>query len=349
MIGVRRLIAAALLAIGLLTSAPARAACGGDCDGNGAVSVAELVVGVRIALGAADVGACAAADANGDGAVSIAELIVSVHAALEGCPPPARLVALSREGRIASLDLAAPWTVRASADLGAEIANARCAAGRCLVVHPSVDAISVVDAVDLSTAEPIVLERGADPRDVALIDEHTAVIGQYGRAQLLEVDLITRQTTAIDLGALADADGLPEVLRLAHCGRRVYAQLRRVDHKTDAPAPGGAVLAVVDLALPPGERVVDADPDTPGLQGIALADRPAFDMTADCAAGRLYVAEPRPLMQGGGGYEEVDLDALAARDLPIDTGAEVGGFAVVGGGEYWLITHTSSAPARPRI
>ncbi|MGH7787959.1 MAG: hypothetical protein ACRERC_13895 [Candidatus Binatia bacterium] len=337
-------LATALLALGALASEPARAACGGDCNGDAAVSVAELIIGVRIALGEADVGACAPVDASGDGAVSVAELIAAVRAALGGCAPAARLIALSREGRIASLDLAAPWTVRASADLGADIASARCRAGRCLVVHPAVDMISVVDAADLSAAEPITLPRGAEPRDVALVDEHTAVVGQYGRAQLLEVDLTTRLTAAIDLSPLADADGLPEVLRLASCGRRVFAQLRRVDHDTGVPSPDGAVLAVVDLDRPRDQRVVDADPDTPGIQGIALAARPAFDMPVDCAAGRLFVAEPEPLMQGGGGYEEVDLAALVARDLPIDTGAEVGGFESVGGGEFWLITHTEFGP-----
>ena len=67
-------------------------------------------------------------------------------------------------------------------------------------------------------------------------------------------------------------------------------------------------------------------------------------MPVDCAAGRLYVAEPVPLMQGGGGYEVVDLDALTAGELPIATGAEVGGFEVLAPGAYWLITHTEFGP-----
>jgi hypothetical protein len=146
------------------------------------------------------------------------------------------------------------------------------------------------------------------------------------------------------VSALADADGLPETLRLASCGRRVFAQLRRVDHDTEAPAPIGAALAVIDLDRAGSDRVVDADPATAGVQGIALAGRPNFDMPADCAAGILYVAEPAPLMQGGGGYEQVDLGTLRAGDLPIDTGAEVGGFEFVGADQFWLITHTEFGP-----
>jgi hypothetical protein len=148
----------------------------------------------------------------------------------------------------------------------------------------------------------------------------------------------------IDLSPLADADGLPEALKLASCGRRVFAQLRRVDHASGAPAPIGAALAVIDLERAGSDRVVDVDPNAAGVQGIALAGRPDFDMPADCAAGILYVAEPEPLMQGGGGYEQVDLGTLTARDLPIDTGAQVGGFEIVGPDQYWLITHTDFGP-----
>ena len=198
----------------LFASMPAAAACGGDCSGDGEVSVNELIIGVNIALGRATVEQCTSIDADGDGAVSINEIVSAVNAALTGCPLPApRLVALSRAGLIASVDIAAPWSVRASGDLGATIGSARCRGGRCLVVHPSpADSISVVAASDLSVLDTIVLEHGADPRDVALVGNHTAVVSQYGRPELLELDLATRTTTPIDLSALADADGLPEAL-----------------------------------------------------------------------------------------------------------------------------------------
>ena len=62
------------------------AACHGDCDGDGRVSVAELVLAVNIALGARPVESCAAADRNGDGEVRINELIEAVSRALSGCP-----------------------------------------------------------------------------------------------------------------------------------------------------------------------------------------------------------------------------------------------------------------------
>ena len=326
--------------------AAATAACGGDCSGDGAITIDDLIVIVNIALGGAPVEQCRSIDIDGNREVTIEEIIIAVGFALDGCPPPVpRLIALSRDGRIASIDIAAPWSLRASGDLHAAISSARCRDGRCLVVHPSpANSISIVDASTLSVAEPITLPRGSDPRDVALVDDHTAVVSQYGTAELLEIDLTTRAMVPIDLSALADADGLAEALRLASCGRRVFAQLLRVDHETGTPAAVGAVLAVIDLDRSGTDRIVDADPVTDGVQGIALAVRPNFDMPVDCEERVLYVAEPIPLMQGGGGYEQVDLDTLTASEFPFATGAEVGGFEVVEPNLVWLITHTDFGP-----
>jgi subtilisin family serine protease len=53
-----------------------------DCNGNGRVTIDELIVGVRIALGQASLDACAAADTDGDGHVGIDELVRAVNVAL---------------------------------------------------------------------------------------------------------------------------------------------------------------------------------------------------------------------------------------------------------------------------
>lgn len=61
--------------------------CGGDCDGDGRVSINELIITVNIALELRDASDCAAADLNGDGRITINELITGVGVALGGCPP----------------------------------------------------------------------------------------------------------------------------------------------------------------------------------------------------------------------------------------------------------------------
>jgi len=60
--------------------------CRGDCDGNGAVSVSELIRGVGDALQATH--NCPAMDFDESGTVSVGELVAAVRSALAGCTPP---------------------------------------------------------------------------------------------------------------------------------------------------------------------------------------------------------------------------------------------------------------------
>jgi hypothetical protein len=59
----------------------------GDCDGDGRVTVAELITAVTIALATRPLADCSAADANGDGQVLISDLIIDVRAALGEITP----------------------------------------------------------------------------------------------------------------------------------------------------------------------------------------------------------------------------------------------------------------------
>lgn len=61
----------------------ARAACAGDCNGDGTVAINELILGVAMGLG--DAGDCAALDDDDNGSVSIDELVRAVSTALGGC------------------------------------------------------------------------------------------------------------------------------------------------------------------------------------------------------------------------------------------------------------------------
>jgi hypothetical protein len=61
------------------------AGCLGDCDGNGQVSVDELVEGVAIALERAQPAQCRALDRNADGMVTIDEVLAAVDNGLRGC------------------------------------------------------------------------------------------------------------------------------------------------------------------------------------------------------------------------------------------------------------------------
>jgi hypothetical protein len=82
-----RTIGAFLLLLILAAGGPAatHAACVGDCDGDGSVTIDELVRGVNIVLGSAPVGWCWAFDCGG-GDVTVDCLVRGVNAVLGGCP-----------------------------------------------------------------------------------------------------------------------------------------------------------------------------------------------------------------------------------------------------------------------
>ena len=63
--------------------------CVGDCNGDGKVTIDELILGVNIALGTQSVDVCPAFDVNSDGQVTIDELVSAVNNALDGCPATA--------------------------------------------------------------------------------------------------------------------------------------------------------------------------------------------------------------------------------------------------------------------
>jgi RHS repeat-associated protein len=72
-----------------LTVPPVRAAaqsCPGDCNSDTRVTIDEIIKGVAIALGSAEISACPAIDTNHDLQVTIDELVAAVANALNGCP-----------------------------------------------------------------------------------------------------------------------------------------------------------------------------------------------------------------------------------------------------------------------
>lgn len=60
--------------------------CTGDCGGDGAVTVDEVMTVAEVMLGNADLERCRAASRGGRAYVHIADLVTTVNNALEGCP-----------------------------------------------------------------------------------------------------------------------------------------------------------------------------------------------------------------------------------------------------------------------
>lgn len=70
--------------------------CPGDCDGDGQVTVTEIVAAVDAALAAAPP-ACGTLDTDGDGVIQVPDLVAIVGMAMGGCPPPVDAVIKNAE------------------------------------------------------------------------------------------------------------------------------------------------------------------------------------------------------------------------------------------------------------
>lgn len=70
------------------TSTPTNPApvCAGDCDGNGRVTIDEVIRQTAIGLGDHDPGTCRAGDVDGNGTITVDEVLTAVNHALRGCP-----------------------------------------------------------------------------------------------------------------------------------------------------------------------------------------------------------------------------------------------------------------------
>lgn len=64
------------------------AGCVGDCNGDGSVTVDEILLGISIALGIRDIEDCPAFDRGGAGEVVVSDIVAAVNASLVGCPEP---------------------------------------------------------------------------------------------------------------------------------------------------------------------------------------------------------------------------------------------------------------------
>jgi len=60
--------------------------CVGDCNGDGGVTVDEVVQAVSIALGIESVSSCSGLDMNSDGQITVDEILSALAMALQGCP-----------------------------------------------------------------------------------------------------------------------------------------------------------------------------------------------------------------------------------------------------------------------
>ena len=190
--------------------------------------------------------------------------------------------------------------------------------GRVYVVNRlGQDNILVLDVDDLqSPVAQFSVGNGTNPQDIEIVNPGKAYVSRYKSTDLLIVDPQSgAELGTIDLSGFADADGLPEMSAMVTVGSRVYVAVQRLDRDGDWGPVDVSYLVVIDTST---DEVVDVDPSTEGVQGIALA---APNPGSVIAVGDLIVVgESSSFGDQLGGIDVIDTRTNQSTGLAVQAG-----------------------------
>jgi len=163
---------------------------------------------------------------------------------------------------------------------------------------------------------------GSNPNDIVVVSPTKAYVARYDSADLWIVNPSTGAFIgAISLAPFADADGIPEMNRMAMVGGRVFITVQRIDRDAFFTPTDSSAVVVIDAAT---DALVDCDPAAPGLQGILLPfQNPTTELIVE-ASGRLIVGCTGFYGANDGGVVRIDPLALTVDGIET-TEAALGG------------------------
>ena len=263
-----------------------------------------LAAALLLAIAACGGGSSSTDDADGDGVLDAADLLPGytlVVAAADFTSPEGRVFAATPAVTVGPDPISTDVVLREHG--GMVYAINRFGADNIQVLDP---AAGFATTVQYSTGN------GSNPHDIAVVAPHRAYVTRNQEATLRVVDPATGdELGTIDLAALADGDGLPEMDQMALVGDDLFVTLQRLDQDNFFIPSGPGAVAVIDTT---SEQVVASF----ALQGRNPASRLEND-------GRyLYVATTGDFGVADGGVERIDpSDATAS--TTVVSGADLGG------------------------
>lgn len=204
-------------------------------------------------------------------------------------------------GSIAAIAFGPPRTVAPTLATVSSDAVLRYFDGLLYVVNRfGFDNIQVLDpASGYTTVREFSVGNGSNPHDIAFVSRTKAYVTRYGSSDLWIVNPQTgAHTGTISLAQFADADGIPEMDRMAVWAGRLFVTVERLDRDNFFLPTDSSQVVVID---PTTDTIVDADPVAPGVQGILLPyQNPSTELIVD-PAGMLVVgcAGAPGVMDGG--------------------------------------------------
>jgi DNA-binding beta-propeller fold protein YncE len=185
------------------------------------------------------------------------------------------------------------------------------------------DNIQVLDpAAGFATTQQFSVGNGSNPHDIALVSATKAYVTRYGSPDLWIVNPQTgAHTGTVSMAPFIDADGIPEMDRLAIRGRRLFVTVQRLDRDNFFVPTDSSQVAVIDLDT---DTLVDVDPVAAGIQGILLPyQNPGTELVVD-PAGWLLVGCAGDFGVLDGGVVRINPGTLAVAGTEI-TEAALGG------------------------
>ncbi len=163
---------------------------------------------------------------------------------------------------------------------------------------------------------------GSNPNDIVVVSPTRAYVARYDSADLWIVDPSSGAFLgAISLAAFADADGIPEMNRMAMVGGRLFVTVQRIDRDAFFSPTDSSAVVVIDPAT---DTLVDCDAAAPGVQGILLPfQNPTTELVLD-EKGHLVVGCTGFYGATDGGVVRIDPLALAIDGIEA-TEAALGG------------------------
>ena len=227
-------------------------------------------------------------------------------------------------GNIAAVGFGPPPTATCNVAPTCADAVLRYHQGRLYVVERfGCDNIRVLDPnASFAVVRQFSVGNGANPNDIVIVSPTKAFVTRYETADLW---IVNPQSGAflgsVSLAAFADADGIPEMNRLAVRNGRVFVTVQRVDRDLFFTPTDSSQVVVVDATA---DTLVDCDPAAPGVQGIVLPfQNPTTEIVTD-GEGRLVVGCTGAFGVNDGGVVRLDPVGLAVEASEV-TEATLGG------------------------
>jgi hypothetical protein len=217
--------------------------------------------------------------------------------------------------------------------------------GRLYVINRfGQDNIQVVDPATLATVFQFSTGNGSNPADIAFASPTKAYVTLYEKPDLLIVNPQTGASLgSIPLGALADADGIPEMDRMERIGPWLFVALQRLDRNHGFAPTDSSVVAVVDTRA---DTVFDVDPTLPGKQGFRLTGKnPVTPFAFDPASGHLLIGCAGSYSALDGGIVWIDpigFKSLGYAITEAALGGNISGFAWYSATHSYAVVYDAS-------